>query len=135
MASSAGVLSEMIAAGCGPVVKMWAPSDPHKAIKLNKGTSVYCLDFSHNNKVLAVGGESGQATLYSMKGASVAAGALEVGQIPRTPEETVDSFTCIKFAPNDSYIVGGCTNGQVHLWNLKGTEVSPCCDGSAVVLT
>lgn len=109
----------MIAAGCGPVVKLWAPADPQHAIKLNEGTPVYCLDFSHNNRVLSVAGEKGQANLYSGKGASVATGAAAVGNIPRAPDEGADSITCIKFAPNDSFLLGGCMNGLVHIWSLK----------------
>lgn len=119
MASVPWGLLEVIAAGCGPVVKLWAPTEPQQALKINEGTPVYCLDFSHNNRVLAVAGEKGQAILYSGKGAAVATGCSPVGTIPRVPCETADSVTCIKFAPNDSYLLGGCRNGLVHIWSLK----------------
>lgn len=123
MSSPVWGLPEVVAAGCGPVVKLWAPADPKHAIKLNEGTPVYCLDFSHNNRVLTVAGEKGQAILYSGKGASVATGAANVGNVPRAPDAGADSITCIKFAPNDSYLLGGCRNGLVHIWSLK-EEVS-----------
>lgn len=112
-------LLEVVAAGCGPVVKLWAPSEPQQAIKINEGTPVYGLDFSSNNRVLAVAGEKGQAVLYSGKGAAVNTGCSPVGQMPRNPEENTDSITCIKFAPDDTNLIGGCRNGRVHIWSLK----------------
>jgi WD40 repeat protein len=118
-----GGLAEVIAAGCGPVVKLWAPSAPQQAAKINEGTPVYCVDFSHNNRVLAVAGEKGQANLYSSKAVGGSATYTPVSCVPTTPLATVDSITCVKFAPNDSALLGGCRNGRVHIWSLKGDEV------------
>lgn len=123
MAGLSWGLPEVIAAGCGPVVKVWAPTEPKQAIKLNEGTPVYAVDLSHNNRVLAVGGDKGQASLYSGKGASVQTGAPGVGNIPRIPDDSADAITCIKFAPSDSSLVMGCKNGLVHVWGLKDIEV------------
>lgn len=123
-------LTEVIAAGCGPVVKLWAPSAPQQAVKINDGTPVYCVDFSHNNRVLAVAGEKGQANLYSSKAVGESANCSPVSSVPTTPLATVDSITCVKFAPNDSALLGGCRNGRVHIWSLKD-EVCPAVAGSA----
>lgn len=101
------------------MVKLWNPSEPQQAISIYEGTAVYSLDFSHNNRVLAVAGEKGQAVLYGGKGAAVGTGCEPVGTIPRVPSETADSVTCLKFAPNDSYLLGGCRNGLLHIWSLK----------------
>jgi WD40 repeat protein len=100
-------------------VKVWEPSAPQRAVKINEGTPVYSVAFSHNNKVLAVAGEKGQAALYGGKGASPEAGAQLAGHMPSVPVESSDSITCITFMPNDSCLVGGCLNGVVHLWMLK----------------
>jgi WD40 repeat protein len=116
-------LSEVIAAGCGPVVKLWAPSEPQRAVKINEGTPVYSVDFSHNNRVLAVAGEKGQANLYSSKSAGESS-CQPVSSMPTVPLSTVDSITCLKFAPNDSCLLGGCRNGRVHMWSVKD-EVCP----------
>lgn len=123
-------LLEVIAAGCGPVVKLWAPSEPQQAIKINEGTEVYDVGFSHNNRVLAIAGEKGQCSLYSSKGAAVNTGCQPVGQIPRNLQENTDTIMCIKFAPDDSCLIGGCRNGLVHVWSLKD-EVSKCAAAAA----
>lgn len=124
MAPTAAVWStaDAVAASCGTLVKVWTPNDPASEIKIFEGTAVYSIDFSRNNKVLAVAGDKGQVVLYSNKPQG-AAGERAVGRFPGIPQDGADAFTCVRFSSSDAHLLGGCNNGTVHIWALKQKEV------------
>jgi WD40 repeat protein len=118
MASAWG-LQDMVAAACGPVLKVWsalAPGD--REAKFNDGTDVSCLEFSHNNKVLAAAGGKGQVAMYSS--------AQRVGVLPDATLPV--GITAMRWTLS-SDLVGGCEDGSVHIWGVKG-QVSCACKGA-----
>lgn len=119
MQPAAWSLQDWLAAACGEIVKVWHPHDAKQEVKIYEGTNVYAADFSSNNKVLAVAGDKGQITLYSSKTHDT--GSRAVGHFPNPLEVGVESFSCVRFAANDSSLVAGCHNGTVHTWALKVT--------------
>jgi WD40 repeat protein len=122
--------ADCLAAGCGELVKVWQPGNPNSEIKIFEGTSVYCLDFSRNNKVLAVAGDKGQVALYSSR-PQTPSGERIVGRAPEVPKAALDSFTCVRWAPSGTHLVGGTRNGMLCIFALKAKQVSCCQLGSA----
>lgn len=113
---------DWLAAGCGTIVKVWDPNNPAAEFKLYEGTTIHSLDFSHNNKVLAVASDKGQVVLYSSKAQD--SGSHIVSSLPLSPEPGIDSFNCVNFAPDGSQLTAGASNGTVHIWNLRAGGVS-----------
>lgn len=112
---------DSLAAGCGAVVKVWAGTEPGAEVKLFEGTPVFCLSFSPNNKVLAVGGDKGSVSLYSATPAP-GSGERSVGTIPPLPEAGLEAVAALAFLPDTSLVTGG-RHGGVHLWALRQHEV------------
>eukprot|EP00775_Hariotina_reticulata_P001741 gene1741-2082_t len=117
-----------VAAACGAVVKVWDPSEPDKGIKLFEGTSVYTVSFSPNNKVLAVGGDKCQVSLYSST--PQPGGDRMVAQLPTVPGlrwkplqregqqmPPVHHLALSRLDPQ--LLAGGNAAGQVLLWDLN----------------
>eukprot|EP00878_Enallax_costatus_P040917 GHUV01047330.1.p1 GENE.GHUV01047330.1~~GHUV01047330.1.p1 ORF type:complete len:299 (+),score=57.66 GHUV01047330.1:884-1780(+) len=119
---STGWGHDWLAAGCGDILKVWDPSNPKAEIKIYEGTNIHSVDFSHNNKVLAVASDKGQVVLYSSK--IQESGNRNVSSLPNTPEPDIESFTCVRFAPDGSHLAAGANNGTVHVWNLRAGGVS-----------
>eukprot|EP00879_Flechtneria_rotunda_P025888 GHRR01027543.1.p1 GENE.GHRR01027543.1~~GHRR01027543.1.p1 ORF type:complete len:752 (+),score=310.10 GHRR01027543.1:1196-3451(+) len=114
-------VTDCVAAACGTVVKVWSPNDPKNEIKIFEGTNVYSMDFSRNNKVLAVAGDKGQVALYSnnLQGAS---GDRCVGHTPSIPDPDIDCITCVRFAPTGAHLVCGTKEGPVHIFALRTSQ-------------
>lgn len=116
--SSAWGLQDIVAAACGPVVKLWSALDTSRPLKINEGTPVQALDFSHNNKVLAVGGCKHQVLLYS---GDKHGPPKQVGWMPQ--EGLLASHaTAVRFSPADAHITTGCSDGSIITWPLKGNR-------------
>eukprot|EP00882_Tetradesmus_deserticola_P034517 GHRQ01039627.1.p1 GENE.GHRQ01039627.1~~GHRQ01039627.1.p1 ORF type:complete len:157 (-),score=38.64 GHRQ01039627.1:39-509(-) len=124
MAPSAAVWSttDCLAAGCGELVKVWQPGNPTSDIKIFEGTTVYSVDFSRNNKVLAVAGDKSQVVVYSNR-PQPPSGERSVGRFPDLPKAGLDCITCVRFAPSDTHLVGGARNGTLRIWSLRSKEV------------
>jgi WD40 repeat protein len=81
------------------------------------------VDFSRNNKVLAVAGDKGQVVVYSNR-PHPPSGDRSVGRFPDLPKAGLDCITCVRFAPSDTHLIGGARTGTVHIWSLRSKEVS-----------
>ncbi len=107
--------SELLAACCGPAVKLWNPVSADKAqqaeTKLNEGTTVHALDWSSNNKVLAVAGEKAQVSMYG--------NGQMIGQIPNLPTPSIDGITSVRFGSDSKRMVIGCKNRSLHVLDLR----------------
>lgn len=114
--------SDCLAAGCGELVKVWQQGDPTSEIKIFEGTSVSSVDFSRNNKVLAVAGDKGQVVLYSNR-PQPPNGDRAVGRCPDIPKAGLDCITCVRFAASDTHLIGGARNGTVRIWSLRSKDV------------
>jgi WD40 repeat protein len=84
-----------IAAACGAVVKVWDPSNPNTEVKIFEGTSVYAVAFNVNNKILAVGGDKCQVSLYSC--APQPDGDRKIAQLPPVPGRALQQLYLCTF--------------------------------------
>jgi WD40 repeat protein len=105
--------SELLSACCGATVKVWNPiqADRFGEVKLNEGTPVYTLDWSTNNKVLAVAGDKPQVSMYGN-------GQL-IGQVPAIISPNLDGVTCMRFGSDSKRMILGCKNRFLHILDLR----------------
>ena len=103
----------MLAACCGPTIKLWNPtvSGKEKEIKISEGTMVYALDWSTNNRVLAAAGDKAQVSMYNS--------GQRIGQIPNLISPSIDSITCLRFSNDSKKMVFGCKNRSMHILDLR----------------
>lgn len=130
--------ADCVAAAAGAVAAVWDPSQPAGSeVKIFEGTPIYSLDFSRNNKVLAVASDKGQLVLHSAKPHGPG-GDRAVGRMPALPEPGLDAITFVRFTHNDAHLIGGTRHGAVRIWSLRAKDVSaqpgalsalhpPCC--------
>jgi WD40 repeat protein len=108
-----------LSACCGPTVKIWTPGaqDGSRERKINEGTPVYAVDWSTNNKVLAVAGDKAQVSMYS--------GSTVIGQVPTVVNPHIDTITCMRFSHSSKKMVIGCKNRTMHILDLRQQVGNP----------
>ena len=117
---------DMLAACCGSTVKLWSTAQAadkpgvlalEERGKLAEGAAVRALDWSSNNKVLAVAGDKGQIGMWSQGQC--------MGGLPEAGSEAVDALTAIRFASDSKRVALGCRNGALHVMDMRKV----CCLG------
>jgi WD40 repeat protein len=107
--------SEYLAACCGRAVLLWSPlqGTGQACDTVNEGSEVYTLDWSNNNKVLAVGGARSQLHVY--RGDTRA----PIAYLPDPPNSYIDVITCMRFGSDSRKIALGCKNRTMVFIDLK----------------
>ncbi|GBF92692.1 hypothetical protein Rsub_05061 [Raphidocelis subcapitata] len=105
--------SELLAACCGSTVKIWSPAaaEPRREVKLSEGADVHALDWSGNNKVLAIAGDKPQITMVG--------GGKVIGSVPEGVEPGLAGIAAIKFSGDSKKLVVGCANRTLHIRDLR----------------
>lgn len=105
--------SELLAACCGAAVKVWSPisAEPRREVKLSEGTDVHALDWSGNNKVLAVAGDKAQITMVG--------GGKVIGYVPEAIDPSLSGITAMRFSADSKKLAIGCANRTVHIRDLR----------------
>jgi WD40 repeat protein len=105
--------SELLAACCGTTVKVWSPAaaEPRHEVKLSEGADVHALDWSGNNKVLAIAGDKPQITMVG--------GGKVIGCVPEGVEPGLAGISAIKFSGDSKKLVVGCANRALHVRDLR----------------
>jgi hypothetical protein len=105
--------SELLAACCGGAVKVWgaAAADARREVHLSEGAPVAALDWSGNNKVLAVAGDKAQVTMVG--------GGKVIGYVPEAPEPGLAGITAMRFSADSKKLAIGCANRALHIRDLR----------------
>jgi hypothetical protein len=120
--------SELLAACCGSTIKVWSPMQPdqRREVKLAEGAATNALDWSGNNKVLAVAGDKAQITMVG--------GGKVIGYVPEAPEPNLGGILALKFSGDSKKLAIGCGNRLLHIRDLRSqVGGSDGCLGARVV--
>lgn len=124
MAVEAWNTSELLAACCGPTVKVW-PAAPAadgaadgrgKDFRIADAADVAALDWSGNNKVLALAGDRPQITMVG--------GGRVIGHVPEAPEAALAGVLCMRFSGDSKKLALGCANRTLRIRDLR-SQVRP----------
>lgn len=111
MALDAWNTSELLAACCGAAVKVWSPAGARREVSLSEPAPAAALDWSGNNKVLAVAGERPQITMVG--------GGKVIGYVPEAPEAGLGGVLAMKFSGDSKKLAVGCANRALHIRDLR----------------
>ncbi|KIZ05202.1 hypothetical protein MNEG_2756 [Monoraphidium neglectum] len=113
--------SELLAACCGAAVQVWAPlsADPRRDVAIDEAAGVSALDWSGNNKVLAVAGDKAQITMVG--------GGKVIGYVPEVPEASLSGVTAMRFSADSKRLAIGCTNRALHIRDLRSQGAGNKC--------
>lgn len=105
--------SELLAACCGATVKVWSPisQEQRREVKISEGTDVHALDWSGNNKVLAVAGDKPQIAMVG--------GGKVIGYVPEVVEPELNGILAMKFSADSKKLAIGCSNRALHIRDLR----------------
>jgi len=113
MAIEAWNTSELLAACCGSTVKVWSPvsQEQRREVEVSEDAATRALDWSGNNKVLAVAGDKAQITMVG--------GGKVIGYVPEAPEATLSGILTVKFSGDSKKLAIGCSNRLLHIRDLR----------------
>ncbi|KAI8471094.1 MAG: WD40-repeat-containing domain protein [Monoraphidium minutum] len=113
--------SELLAACSGTTVKVWSPvsAEPRREVKINEGTEVHALDWSGNNKVLAVAGDKPQITMVG--------GGKVIGYVPEAIDASLSGVTAMRFSADSKKLAIGCANRTLHIRDLRSQGAGNKC--------
>ena len=103
--------SELLAACCGAAVKVWSPFSAEPRRKVNEGTEVHALDWSGNNKVLAVAGDKAQISMLG--------GGKVIGCVPEAIDPSLSGIISMRFSADSKKLAIGCANRMLHIRDLR----------------